>query len=76
MALSSVTTGGFTVSAAALAPIVSWGLAGFSDPAPEGTALLIAAGIITGGHALYNLVQAKLAAKAVAPAPTSEKPNA
>jgi len=61
MNTSSVVTGGVTVSAAALAPLVTWALNGFPHPIPDSVPLLFAAGIITGSHALYNLLAPKLA---------------
>lgn len=72
--ISSVTTGGFTVSAAALAPLVLWSFHGFPmAQMPDEAPLLVAAGVITGGHAIYNLINrivdahvAKVAARASA----------
>ena len=51
---SSIVTGGVTVSAATLVPLVTWAMAGFPAPIPESVPYLISAGIITAGHALYN----------------------
>ena len=53
--VSSIVTGGVTVSAAALAPLVQWALDGFpAGHYPSDAPLLIAAGLITIGHAVYN----------------------
>lgn len=50
---SSVVTGGVTLSAATLAPYVQWLM--FHGTQPIDAPLLIAAAIITGAHALYNV---------------------
>ena len=52
---SSVVTGGVTVSAATLAPLVNWALGGFPQPIPESVPYLITAAILTIGHAIYNV---------------------
>jgi hypothetical protein len=57
---SSVITGGVTLSAASLAPLVKWALTGFTLPPPEGTDFLIAAFVLTVGHAVYNLIAARV----------------
>jgi hypothetical protein len=63
--VSSVTTGTATVSAAALAPIVLWGIHGFPvAQMPDSAPLLIAAGLITGGHAAYNIITGLLDSRA------------
>jgi len=51
---SSIITGGLTLSAATVEPLVSWSLNGFPHPIPASVPLLIAALIITIGHAIYN----------------------
>lgn len=56
---SSVVTGGVTLSAASLAPLVTWAINGFTRPIPEGTAYLIAAALLTVGHAAYNMIMAR-----------------
>lgn len=61
--VSSITTGGVTLSAAALAPTVLWALNGFPHPIPDSVPVLIAAGLITGTHAIYNLASAWLGKK-------------
>ena len=55
MANSAVVTGGVAVTAATLEPVINWSLNGFPHPIPEGVPFLVAAGIITAVHALYNL---------------------
>lgn len=69
--ISSVVTGGVTLSAVQLAPLVLWAMNGFPKPIPDGTPLLIAAGIVTGAHALYNVYVARSAAKVAAAAPAA-----
>ena len=56
---SVATTGGISVSAAAIAPAVTWALTGFHRPVPDSVPLLIAAGLITAAHALHNLAVIK-----------------
>jgi hypothetical protein len=56
---SSVTTGQITFSAVSLEPVVSWALNGFPHPIPESVPLLIAASVLTLGHALYNVASVK-----------------
>ncbi len=53
---SSIITGGLTLSAATVEPLVSWALNGFPHPIPTSVPLLIAALIITVGHAIYNIM--------------------
>jgi hypothetical protein len=53
---SSVVTGGVTVTAATLAPLVSWAINGFAQPYPETLPYLIAAAIVTAVHGACNLV--------------------
>jgi hypothetical protein len=66
---SSVTTAGVTVSAASLVPLIQWALDGFTHPIPHEVPFLIAAGLVTGAHALYNVAMARAARKAAALAP-------
>jgi hypothetical protein len=61
---SSLNTAGVTVSAASLAVFVQWALNGFPHPIPPEVPYLIAAGLVTGAHASYNLVKAWLATRA------------
>lgn len=61
--ISSIVTGGVTLSAVQLAPLVQWAINGFPKPVPDGTPLLIAAGIVTGAHLLYNIFAERFAAK-------------
>ncbi|MGB8422167.1 hypothetical protein [Paraburkholderia sp.] len=60
---SSIVTGGVTITAATLVPLVQWGVNGFPHPAPDGIPYLIAAGLVTGAHALINIYAARSAAK-------------
>lgn len=64
--VSSVVTGGVTITAVTLTPLVSWMLNGFVKPIPDSVPLLIAAAAITIGHAVYNLVQSRLATQQAA----------
>lgn len=70
MAQSSVITGGVTITAATLTPLVQWGLAGFPHPIPDSVPYLIAASLVTGAHAIANLIAAR-AAKPSQPAPAA-----
>jgi hypothetical protein len=60
---SSVITGGVTVTAATLVPFVQWAISGFPHPVPPDVPYLIAAALVTGAHAAYNLLAARAAAK-------------
>lgn len=64
MANSSIVTGGVTVSAAMLVPLVTWALHGFPQPIPDTVPYLIAAGLVTAGHALYNIAMSPRATPA------------
>ncbi|MFP3185537.1 MAG: hypothetical protein RXR20_33865 [Paraburkholderia sp.] len=68
---SSVITGGVTVTAATLVPLVQWAIGGFPKPVPPDIPYLIAAGLVTGAHAAYNLYAARSAAKAAAAKPAA-----
>ena len=57
---SSVITGGVTVTAATLVPLVTWAMNGFPHPIPDSVPYLIAAGIVTVSHATYNVLAARL----------------
>lgn len=52
---SSVITGGITLSAAGIVPLIQWGFDGFSKPVPPGVVLILAAIAFPIGHAIYNL---------------------
>jgi len=52
--VSSLVTGGTTITAATLAPMLQWLLAGCPLPIPESLPYLVAALIVTGTHALGN----------------------
>ncbi|HDR9123307.1 TPA: hypothetical protein QDB31_000285 [Burkholderia vietnamiensis] len=70
--VSSLVTGGTTITAATLAPMLQWLLAGFPLPIPESLPYLVAALIVTGAHAIGNWWASHQAAKNNAPAPTAE----
>ena len=52
-------TGGATITVATLEPLVSWLLNGFHQPMPAAVPGVVAALLLTGGHALLNLVTKK-----------------
>jgi drug/metabolite transporter (DMT)-like permease len=68
---SSIMTGSFTVTAASLVPIVSWLLdllfPAHSADMPETLPYLIAAGLVTGSHAAYNIGVAYLRKRGLPP---------
>ncbi|WP_213761832.1 hypothetical protein [Caballeronia sp. dw_19] len=68
---SSVVTGGVTVTAATLVPLIQWAMSGFPRPVPPDIPFLVAAGLVTGVHAVYNILAARTAAKTVAAAPVT-----
>jgi hypothetical protein len=53
---SSAITGGVTVTAATIAPLISWAINGFPKPIPDSLPYLIAAAVVTGAHLVCNLV--------------------
>jgi hypothetical protein len=57
--VSSVVTGGVTISAATLVPLVNWAISGFPHPVPADIPGVVAALILTGAHAIYNWAQAR-----------------
>lgn len=61
---SSFVTGGVTLSAATIEPLVAWGMTGFHAPVPASVPLVVASLAITGLHAAYNLLRSRFAAKA------------
>lgn len=52
--VSSAVTGGVTISAATIQPIVEWALTGFHGAAPAMLSGLITAAALTAGHYLIN----------------------
>lgn len=52
---SSVVTGGVTVTAATIVPLINWALNGFPHPIPDTVPYLIAAALVTLGHLAVNL---------------------
>lgn len=58
---SSLLTGGVTLSAATVEPLVSWAFTGFHAAMPASVPFVVASLAVTGLHALYNVVSAKLA---------------
>lgn len=67
--VSSLVTGGTTITAATLAPMLQWLLAGCPSPIPDGLPYLVAALFVTGAHAIGNWWVSRQAAKADATAP-------
>jgi hypothetical protein len=57
-------TGGATITVATLEPLVSWALTGFHQPMPAAVPGVVAALILTGAHALFNIVGSRLKADA------------
>lgn len=47
-------TGGATITAATLEPLVRWGLTGFHAPIPDAVPGVVAALLFTAGHAALN----------------------
>lgn len=56
---SSVVTGGVTITAATLAPLVHWALDGFPKPIPDTVPFLLAAAIVTGMHLAANIYNSR-----------------
>jgi hypothetical protein len=52
--ISSLVTGGTTITAATLVPMLQWLLAGCPKPIPDSVPYLVAALIVTGAHAFGN----------------------
>jgi hypothetical protein len=69
---SSAVTGGVTVTAATLTPLVTWAMNGFPHPVPESVPYLIAATIVTGAHLCVNLAAQRMQAKQNAALPKGE----
>ncbi|WP_234744907.1 hypothetical protein [Burkholderia sp. WTPI3] len=67
--VSSLVTGGTTITAATLAPMLQWLLAGCPSPIPDSLPYLVAALLVTGAHAIGNWWVSRQAAKADATAP-------
>ncbi|CAJ3066200.1 Uncharacterised protein [Burkholderia pseudomallei] len=61
--ISSLVTGGTTITAATLVPMLQWLLAGCPKPIPDSVPYLVAALIVTGAHALGNWWTNRQAAK-------------
>ncbi|MFX1761447.1 hypothetical protein PWP93_02400 [Paraburkholderia sp. A1RI-2L] len=70
--VSSLVTGGTTITAATIAPMLQWLLAGCPLPIPEGLPYLVAALIVTGAHAVGNWWVSRPAVKADATAPAAD----
>lgn len=60
---SSIITGGMTVTAATIVPVVNWAFNGFARPIPESVPYLIAAVVVTVAHLVVNLVNNWMANK-------------
>lgn len=52
-------TGGATITVATLEPLVSWALAGFHQPMPAAVPGIVAALLLTGAHAVVNLITSR-----------------
>jgi hypothetical protein len=60
---SSIQTGAITLTAASFVPIIDWAASALHIAIPLDAQLQLAAMLITGGHALYNYLAARAAAK-------------
>jgi hypothetical protein len=65
---SSLVTGGATLTAASLVPLVEWVAGGCKGPMPPAAQLLVAGVIVTVIHAVSNVAAARLASKQATPA--------
>lgn len=63
---SSLVTGGVTLTAASLVPLVEWVATGCKGVMPPEVQLLVAGAVVTVVHAVSNLVAARTAAKQAA----------
>lgn len=54
-------TGGATITVATLEPLVSWSLTGFHQPMPAAVPGIVAALLLTGAHAVVNLIASRKA---------------
>ncbi|WP_070106505.1 hypothetical protein [Burkholderia plantarii] len=63
---SSIQTGALTLSAASLVPIIDWAASRLGITIPADAQLQIAALLITGAHAIYNLLLERRASAAPA----------
>lgn len=52
-------TGGATITVATLEPLVSWALTGFHQPMPAAVPGIVAALLLTGAHAVVNLIASR-----------------
>ena len=52
-------TGGATITVATLEPLVSWALTGFHQPMPAAVPGVVAALLLTGAHAVVNLISSR-----------------
>jgi hypothetical protein len=53
-------TGGATITAVQLEPLVRWGLTGFHAAMPDAVPGVVAALLFTGAHALLNLLASRM----------------
>ena len=56
-------TGGATITVATLEPLVSWALTGFHQPMPAAVPGVVAALLLTGAHAVVNLITSRKSAE-------------
>ena len=64
---SSIQTGAITLTAASLVPIIDWAAQAMHVTIPMEAQLQIAAFIITGCHAVFNVLKARAEAKQPTP---------
>ncbi|WP_145956722.1 hypothetical protein [Burkholderia pseudomallei] len=70
--ISSLVTGGTTITAATIAPMLQWLLAGCPLPIPESLPYLVAALLVTGAHAIGNWWVSRQSAKTDVPVLVAE----
>jgi hypothetical protein len=66
---SSIVTGGVTLTAASLVPLVQWVSTGCKTPMPSEVQLLVAGAVVTAVHALSNVLAARAGGKSASVPP-------
>lgn len=64
---SPYVTGAATITVATIEPLVSWALTGFHGPMPAAVPGVIAALLLTGAHAVCNLISTRTSKPADTP---------
>ncbi|MGU7784866.1 hypothetical protein [Burkholderia sp. PU8-34] len=73
MPQSSIQTGAITLTAASLVPIIDWAAQAMHVSIPVDAQFQIAAVLITVGHAVSNVIRARIGAKSAAAAPAAQQ---